>query len=224
MEIDSGFVYDPMLNTFRNEAPQRYHTVEGFPDTPINPSQLSARVKKQLESFEGLIVPDKTPAMVEEMCRGFNECIGLNSSNDIPQTLIFSPKTGSAKSVTAKMYIAMLQSEKALVIVPTVNDANEFCKDVNEWSGNGIKAGCYYSITKENPESAYFCEKSLIKIQKCLVITHAMFKMINKYDDSTIANDIKSRADKLIIVDERLNHYNKYSISNNQLEDLITVL
>lgn len=224
------FGYDPLLHTHFNEAPERYHTTDGYPEIPVSPIDLSDAVSKQLQSFNDMKVPDKTPTMVEEMCKGFNECIRLNSLHEIPQTLVFSPKTGSAKSVTAKMYIAMLESESALVIVPTVADANQFCKDINEWSVNrsrgaySLKVGCYYSITKENPESAYYCEKLLIKLPQCLVITHAMFKIINKHDDSSLADAIKSRADKLIIVDERLNHYNSYSIPNDRLEDLITVL
>lgn len=220
---DAGFSPDPLLNTYYGEAPERYYSANSFPHTPISPKLLADLVSNKLMSF-GIEVPNKTPKMVEEICCGFNECIRLNKSNELPQTLVFSPKTGSAKSVTAKVYIALLQSETALVVVPTVEDANTFCEEINDWSGNPSKAKCYYKESKENPESEYLVDRENIANPQCLVITHAMFKIINQYDDSVIAEKIKSRKDKLVIVDERLNHYNTYSISNNEVEDLITIL
>ena len=220
---DAGFSPDPLLNTYYGEAPERYYSANSFPHTPISPKLLADKVSNQLQSFE-IIVPTKTPQMVQEMCQGFNECIRLNNYDELAQTIIFSPKTGSAKSVTAKAYIALLQSETALVIVPTVEDANTFCEEINKWSGNSSKAKCYYKVSKENPESEYLVDRENIANPQCLVITHAMFKIINQYDDSVIAEKIKSRKDKLVIVDERLNHYNTYSISKNKVEDLITIL
>lgn len=219
----SEYGLDPILATNSYQNPPRYYKSNSFPDTPINPSSLADYVSNKLQSFNHA-VPSKTPKMVEELCKGFNECIRLNKENELAQTLVYSPKTGSAKSVSAKAYISLLQNESSLVIVPTVEDAITFCEEVNKWRNDQGYAKCYYKVTNINKTSIYLVDKEKITDPSCLVITHAMFKVINQFDDTTIANKIKSRNDALVIVDERLNHYNTMSISDKHIFDIIGLL
>lgn len=160
------------------EPPIRAHSATGFPEIPIKPSSLFRNVSNKLQSFPKQVVPDKSQEMVEDLGKGFNECIRLNSNSKDkknPQTLVFSPKTGSAKSVTAKVYIAMLKNEHSLVVVPTVDDANTFCDDINTWSSNPNYARCTYSINHDNPKSTYHIEKRDVEQYRCIVITHNMY-------------------------------------------------
>ena len=79
----------------------RMHDSHSFPIEPINPTTLADKVSEKLLSFDKNALADKTPIMVEELCRSFNECIRLNKNGE-SQTLILSPKTGSAKSVSSQ--------------------------------------------------------------------------------------------------------------------------
>lgn len=207
------------------EPPVRAMYATSFPNTPINPSDLFNRVEKQLQTY-GLVVPNKSQEMVKDLCKGFNECIRLNSNNKDkkhPQTLVFSPKTGSAKSVTAKMYIAMLKNEHSLVVVPTVADANTFCEDINKWSGDSNYARCTYSANDDNPKTEYHIEKKDTSNYRCIVITHNMYIEINKYPSRKLFEVLQTKDTKLVIIDERISLYNRYTLTSNQILDLIDI-
>lgn len=207
------------------DIPPRYIDATDFPNTPINPLDLFNKVKTQLESYK-LVVPDKSKEMVEDLCKGFNECIRLNSNNKDkkqPQTLVFSPKTGSAKSVTAKMYISMLTNEDSLVVVPTVEDANTFCEDINNWSGDSNYARCTYSVNNDNPKKKYHVEKQDTINYRCIVITHNMYIEINKYPSRKLFKALENKDTKLVIIDERISLYNRYTITSAQVLDLIDI-
>lgn len=204
-------------------SPNRFQYVEGFPNTPISSTALFSKVKKQLESYN-LEVPDKSQRMIEDLCKGFNQCIKLNTSKnkrDKAQILVFSPKTGSAKSVTAKMYISLLKEISSLVIVPTVSDANEFCENINEWSSNTNYARCQYTVSDDNPKSQYHVEKDEVMTYRCIVITHNMYILINKYQTTTLFQTLKARDSKLVIIDERISLYNRHTMQEQNIDDLI---
>lgn len=220
MYEESDYYYEPDPP----EPPVRCHYATNFPETPINPASLFDRVGKQLQTY-GLAVPHNSQEMVEDLCKGFNECVRLNSNakdKKHPQTLIFSPKTGSAKSVTAKMYIAMLTNEHSLVVVPTVADANTFCEDINNWSGNSHYARCTYNINN-NPKTEYYIEKKDVGNYRCLVITHSMYIRINKFPSSKLFEELQTKDTKLVIIDERISLYNRYTIASAQISDLIDI-
>ncbi len=207
------------------EQPQRYIYETNFPTTPIKPLDLFNKVETQLKTYK-LVVPNKSKEMVEDLCKGFNECIRLNSNNKDkkhPQTLVFSPKTGSAKSVTAKMYIAMLTNEDSLVVVPTVEDANTFCEDINNWSGDTNYARCTYSVNNDNPKTKYHIEKQDTTNYRCIVITHNMYIEINKYPSRKLFKALETKDTKLVIIDERISLYNRYTITSTQVLDLIDI-
>lgn len=202
------------------EYPERFHWATNFPEIPVVPENLFNIVSAKLQSYK-LQVPTKSKEMIEDMCKTFNECIRLNNSKEIAKTLVLSPKTGSAKSVTAKAYIALLQSESSLVIVPTVKDANDFCKDINNWSGDSNYARCHYSISNDNPQSMYYADKANLANHRCIVITHAMYILINKNQSSKLFEVLKLIGPKLVIIDERISLYNRYTITSKEVNDLI---
>ena len=207
------------------EPPVRAMYATSFPNTPINPSDLFDRVGKQLQTY-GLAVPHNSQEMVEDLCKGFNECVRLNSNakdKKHPQTLVFSPKTGSAKSVTAKMYIAMLKNEHSLVVVPTVADANTFCEDINKWSGDSNYARCTYSANDDNPKTEYHIEKKDTSNYRCIVITHNMYIEINKYPSRKLFEVLQTKEAKLVIIDERISLHNRYTITSAQILELIDI-
>jgi len=233
------YEYEPdYLNNLAE--PQRYHSTEGMPDKPISPTKLSKTVVKKLEKY--VIVPDKTALMIEGMCKAFNECIRLNqpikekgsvpfpgASKEKPQdkylptkTLVCSPRTGSAKSLTSKVYVSLLKKESSILIVSTIDEAIEFCKDINKWSGDENYARCYYSIVRETGNKFLVSKKDL-KNYRCIVITHAMFISANQDIYSISANYHGKRRD-LTIIDERLSLYNQTVIKNDEVEFLCNVV
>lgn len=232
------------ISEYQTQPPERYYYTDEFADEPVNPDDLIRLVTEKLSEF-GNIVPSHTPQMIKELCRGFNECIRLNepivsypapspfvrqTTQAIPtityherQTLIFSPKTGSAKSLTAKLYVSILRDKTSLIVVPRVDDAIEYCKDINEWSDNPSYARCYYSISFDNIDSPYRCDVNEINQYKCLVLTHAMYKIINKYE-TRLSNQLSSHRRDLIVIDERINLYEQYDLKEKQIVDLANMV
>lgn len=211
---------DPFyLQQYHFSNPPRFYSTESFPTNPIEAQRLIDTVSEKLREY-GNVIPEKTSIMVEELCRGFNECIRLNQIEDIPQTLIFSPKTGSAKSTSAKAYISLLENASSLVIVPRVDDAISYCNDINTWSENPEYARCYYRISDENPDSDVRVERDHINDFRCIVITHAMLRTISHFSDTSIANILKEKQRDLVIVDERLSLFHSHEITKDEVRNL----
>lgn len=214
---------DPFyLQQYHHRTPPRFWSTKSFPINPIEPETLVDEVTKQLQSY-GNVVPSKTPIMVAELCKGFNECIRLNQTGDIPQTIIFSPKTGSAKSTSAKAYISLLNDVSSLVVVPRVDDAIGYCNDINSWSNDPDYARCYYRITDEHPDCDVRTDRNHINDFRCIVITHAMLRTISRYSETSIAEVLKERQRDLVIVDERLSLFHSYEINKHEVVELIDI-
>lgn len=203
-------------------TPSRYHSSENFPIVPIEPDALIVKVVQQLEAF-GNVVPEKTPLMIMELCKGFNEGIRRNKNKEEARILIFSPPTGSAKSLSAKAYVSLLKYETSLIVVNRVDDAIEFCKEINDLRGNQDYAKCYYKITDENKDSVYRTEKESINDSQCLVITQSMLKTLTAHNESRLAEIILAVQRDLVIVDERLNLFSTNFLSNQELADCIRI-
>lgn len=214
-------MHDPFsLQQYHYRKPPRFWSTKSFPANPIEPQVLIDEVVKQLQLY-GNVVPRKTPIMVEELCKGFNECIRLNQIDDIPQTIIFSPKTGSAKSTSAKAYISLLKEVSSLVIVPRVDDAIDYCNDINSWSNDPDYARCYYKITEQNPDNEVRVDHKHINDFRCIVITHAMLRVISKYSETSVADALKERRRDLVIIDERLSLFHVHEINKDEVRELI---
>lgn len=215
--------YEPDYSTVEPEPPQRFYGVQGMPIHPINPNKLVRRVNAQLKSY-GSVVPIQTASMVTDLCRGFNQCVHDNKFDFTKRTYVYSPKTGSAKSVTAKMYVSMLEKHSSIIVVSTVADALEFCKDINDWSNDPNYARCYYSISKTNPDNPFLrVEKDDLHIYRCIVITHNVF--IEEYTQNIHDQfqEFYGSTRSLVIVDERIALYERHTISKLVIEDLIRI-
>lgn len=204
------------------ELAQRCYSTRGMPLVPVNPTGLTTRVIEQLESYD-LVVPEKSPIMIGELCQGFNQCISDNRDGKT-MTYVFSPKTGSAKSVTAKMYVSMLEKESSIIVVPRVTDAIEFCENINKWSGNRDYARCYYSLNDVNPDNELRAEKRELYRHRCIVITHSMFIRENRNLEVGYFQKYAATKRDLVIVDERINLHDRFSIEKVIVEDLVRVL
>lgn len=210
---------------------ERYHSTEQLPIEPISPDDLATAVVDKLSSFPNTVVPEKTSQMVKELCRGFNECINLNKPTirptvkyKIPYTSIFSPKTGSAKSLSAKMYASLLPTQyKVLFVVIRVDDATKFCEDINDWSGNPNKARCYYNVDLDHPDHHLRIEENEIDHHQCLVITHEKFKRLNLYS-SQMSRILQKKRRDLIIIDERISFFEKHVITSEKIRALINAI
>lgn len=211
---------EPDYSNYTPEPPTEFYYANNFPTEPIEPNELYKKVKSKLESFNPA-VPNKSKEMIEDMCKGFNECIRLNKSKNKSETLVYTPKTGSGKSVMAKMYISMLKNESSLIIVPTIEDANTFCEDINKWSGNSYYARTYYRVTDDNPKSDYHIEKSDIENYNCIVITHMMYITLNTYTKSGLYQSLIDKNFDLIVIDERISLYSRVTMSNEDITGLI---
>lgn len=111
----------------------------------VDTTLLSAKVCKTLEVKN--VVPSKTPKLIEELGNVLNECIERNKTGEPSKLLVFPAKTGTSKSLTTKTFISMLEETASIVVVPTVDDAIEYCKDINAFSRDSNYARCYYSIS-----------------------------------------------------------------------------
>lgn len=205
------------------EIQERFYSSEDMPLNPVNPTALATRVISQLKTYKDIVVPGKSSIMFADLCKGFNQCIEDNKNNTTSKTYVFSPKTGSAKSVTAKMYVAMLEKESSIIIVPTIKDALTFCKDINDWSGNNTYARCYYFPSGENPKKPNRVEKKDLCKYRCIVATHNMFIKENNNSSHGLFQDYKGSKRDLVIVDERIGLHNRYKITKAVVEDLIQI-
>ncbi len=200
--------------------PERMHNTSGFPDEPISPATLASEVTEKLNSFPKVIAAVNTPTMVEELCRSFNECIRLNSIGE-SQTLILSPKTGSAKSVSSQMYIALLQSQASIVVVYTIEDAIETCNNINEWSENQDYARCTYKVSDKNIDDPMRVDKDQLSEYRCIVISHALFKLANDAIGIEFLSTYKGGKREFVLVDERMDLYKEITFPLSNLKPLL---
>jgi hypothetical protein len=216
-EENSRLAEEAIASTPAETDAPRMHDSSGFPDEPVNPTALASKVTEKLNSFPNFVTPEKTPIMVEELCRSFNECIRLNKAGET-QTLILSPKTGSAKSVSSKMYVSQLKEHASIIVVFTIEDALQTCKDINEWSGDDSYARCTYTPTKENPEDKFWVDRYKLKKYRCIVISHALFIRLNDKEDINLLSRFSGRKREFVLIDERIDLYKEVTFPLTNLK------
>lgn len=199
---------------------ERMHKSSGFPLTPISPATLADKVSEKLSSFDRIVVPKDTPSMVEELCKSFNECIRLNIAGE-SETLVLSPKTGSAKSVASQMYVALLQEQASIIVVYTVEDAIKTCEHINDWSGNKDYARCTYTISDNNEGNPLRVDMEKLSKHRCIVISHALFKLSNDKLGIKELSNYKGQKREFVLVDERIDLYKTVSFPLNNLNHLL---
>ena len=217
-EENSRLAAEAIASTPAEPDAPRMHSSSGFPDEPVNPTVLATMVTDKLNSFPNFVTPTKTHIMVEELCRSFNECIRLNKAGET-QTLILSPKTGSSKSVSSKMYVSQLQEHATIIVVFTIDDAIETCKDINEWSGNSDYARCTYTPTDKNPEHELWTDRDKLRNYRCIVMSHALFIQLNGKYDIELLFSFRGKKREFVLIDERIDLYKEvtFPLSNLKL-------
>lgn len=221
---------------FLNSEPTK-----SFPKTPINPLELSKVVIKKLEEYEQ-IIPKLTSKMVQEICKSFNQCIKYNKNknqkpepliNDmsivygnknIYHTLVLSPRTGSAKSLTLKAYVSMLKQESSIIVLKYVDDMYKFCKDVNKWADNEDYARCHFAISDTYLKNKYYANKGELCNFRCIVITHNMYKQIKRQENVHQFKIYRDKPRNLVVIDEKINTCIQYSIEYSDLDHALNIL
>ena len=189
-----------------------------YPNEPIDPKVLVERVVEQyLTSNDN--IPDKTPQLITELCKGFNQAIQLNKNNQPIKNLVYAAQTGSAKSLTSQMYVALLENESTIIVVPRIDQAIETAKNINTWSNNSDYCRCYYIISQDNPHTPLRIDKNEISQHRCIIITHAMFIKVNE-ENRTEEFYYNNTPRDLVIVDERIILNKIITLTKFQLEEL----
>ena len=203
--------------------PERYITTDDMPTTPIAPNDLVSAVVGQLTAYSN-VVPTKSADLISDLCKGFNQCIYLNKKGNDPITYIFSPKTGSAKSLSAKMYVSLLQQESSLIVVANVKDAISFCEDINKWSNNPGYARCTYKISDTNSDNKLRVDKKDLHRYRCIVISHSMFITAHVVSSVNHFKYYYTKSRDLIIIDERISLIQKHSITLEEIRGLLETI
>lgn len=206
--------------TLLNYSDKWLTSTENFPLQPVNPKHLVKEVTKKLKSFK-IIVSKDTPSLITEMCKTFNQVIYLNQSTAKFENLIISPQTGTAKSLSAKIYISLLKIESSILVVQRVDTAIEFCEQINEWSKDENYARCFYQISTENKNHHFRVEKEELKNYRCIIITHNMFLKANQSKEIDQYKIFNSKNRDFVLIDERIKYHTKYTVNNLQLKSYI---
>ena len=202
-----------------------------YPKTPVNPVAFTQNVVTQLNQF-GVVVSNDTPKVIGELCGLLNYSItnpnvskGLQSKN----IWAFPAQTGIGKSVSLCIYVAMLNQEASLIVVNTVDEAKEYCENINSVKGSHY-ANCLYSPRNKMESSfPYLVEdEQSIKQSQCLVITHNRLKQVLTSADADAgyvknyeynAGMYKSR--ELIVIDEQLSFYSSTNLDYKRVKNLL---
>lgn len=189
-----------------------------MPIYPIAPELLSKEVIKHLVAYNNTIA-NKTEEQIGEFCKLFNSSIYGNNRNE-SCTFVYPAQTGSAKSLSLKVYVSLLKDESSLLVVSRVDDAIEYCKFINDNCGDNNYARCYYSVTDKNKDSEYRADIHNLKDYRCIVISHAMFKKVNQNVNLDLYKLYNDKQRDLIVIDERISFFEKYIVSKEELYNI----
>ena len=198
--------------------------------TPVDPYKFTAKVQSFLQGV-GVLVSNDTPKVIERLCRLLNYSIsnpklgGLLNDKNI---LIYPAQTGIGKSVSIQHYVAMLNLESSLIVVNTIDEAREYCLNINYIKGTPGYAQFFSSKKVKGPN--LLTPKTSFKLPAvmCLVISHKMFKGLNSYSNQ-VPDDFKlyqpdadddARPRDLVVIDERLSFLSKKYLKFNELEGI----
>lgn len=200
-------------------------SVDDYPMVPVLPEDLIRNLKQKLRSYKQKI-PQKTPQMATELCQIFNECILLNSKNlqteqkqiyatkdKTVKTLVASPRTGSAKSLTLKVYVSLLKNESSLIVLKQVSDAIGFCEDINLWSNDKDYVRTHYSANDDNLKTKYLVSKGDLINYRAIIITHSLFIQLKQNGQLDKIKYYQDKPRDLVVIDERINTITRHTIS-----------
>ena len=192
-----------------------------MPELPVKPKYFVHKVKKQLQANKVLISNDM-PDLLERMCRLFNFSIQPNEK--LPKAvrnLVFPAQTGIGKSVSLQVYVSMLEKLSSIIVVAKVEEAINYCNYINQLSGDEGYARCYYSLTDKNKDDPMRVEATKLREHRCIVITHNMFRRVNRFDDTDYFGTYNDKPRDFVSIDEKLSFYEQYRLNYSQLDNLI---
>lgn len=190
-----------------------------MPIKPVRPATIRKKVVSFLESKPTNTIGVDSKKQIEDFCRLFNFNIELNQENK-NMLLVHAAQTGTAKSLSLKMYLSTLSKESSLIVVSKVDEAKEYCKFINDQRGDQDYARCYYALTDKNKTSEYRVENYELKNYQCIVISHEMFRKLNQSDILNNFRLYNKKQRDLIVIDEHISFYNSYKITQNEITKL----
>jgi hypothetical protein len=196
--------------------------------SPVDPKAFTTKVKNYLGG-KGVLVSDDLPTVLERLCLLLNYSIGnpeIGGFVGKRNILIYPAQTGVGKSVSVQHFVTMLKHESSLIVVNTVEEAMEYCRNINLIREQAGYAKFFASENKGNENQVLKEKKSELVYVQCLVITHKMFTGLQSYSKLNIDafKQYKSAQDKdvsardLIVIDERLSFNASNILKFDELE------
>jgi hypothetical protein len=248
---------DQFINSGKDDPHDLYHLNNqtklnpvGMPDWPVEPSLFTEKVVDQLESH-GVLISDDMPELIGHMCRLFN--FSIQPNRELPRTiknLVFPAQTGIGKSVSVQVYVSLLQEHSSIIVVSKVEEAINYCQQINKLAEDEDYARCYYSLTDKNKDHPLREDATALRHHRCIVITHNMFRRVivdpSKPTDNLVKKKQKTEKDKkkdrfirdvsvveyfgtyakkprdFVCIDEKLSFYEQFRLDYVELDRLIT--
>lgn len=245
---------DRFINSKQDDPHDLYHlnnqtklNPEGMPEWPIQPSLFVDKVVKQLESH-GVLISDDMPDLIDNMCRLFN--FSVKPNQNLPRTiknLVFPAQTGIGKSVSVQVYVSLLVEHSSIIVVSKVEEAINYCQQINKLAEDDDYARCYYSLTDKNKDHHLRVEASKLRSHRCIIITHNMFRRVivdpSKPTDDLVKKEQQKEQTNLFIqnisaveyfgtyaskprdfvcIDEKLSFFEQFRLDYAELDRLIT--
>ncbi len=193
-------------------------STDTMPCIPVNPKKFVVKVKAELKKKK-VCFSKGTSDVIEGMCKLFNDNIKGDTSN--LKSYFYAAETGIGKSLSLQVYVSMLKKESSLIIVSRVQEAIEYCKYINQLSGDIDYARCYYAESEKNKKNLLRVEKYHLKQYRCIIITHNMFKKVNQSNNLNLYRLYKGASRDLVVIDERISFYTQYSVTIRDLDNLL---
>lgn len=203
------------------EIPSPIETSE-LPSVPIDPEDLADDVEQQLIQH-GNTVPQVMKEGIKELTKVLNHNVLLNMYSHM-EPLVYPAQTGSGKSLTLKMYISKIQITSSLVVVSQVHEAIKYCEFINQQSNDPNYARCYYSVNDKNKDHDLRVESKNLKNYRCIVITHALFKIVNQVIKIDHYKFYKDQQRDLIVIDEQLSFYENFIVKKSSIFELYEII
>ena len=198
---------------------QKIISTDNMQTSPIEPVLFAQHVEKYFQDI-GVVFSTQTRPVIEGICKLFNYCILLNK-NSISKSMVYPAQTGIGKSIALQLYLSMLKNESSVIIVSQVDEAIKYCDFINRYSNDKNYARCYYSISPSHQDKQVRVEIQQLKNYRCIVITHAMFKLVNQKLSLDPFKVYQTKNRDLVVVDEKIQFYELYQITDKEIDALI---
>ncbi len=188
---------------------------------PIHPEKFQTMVKDRVSYLS------PTFQFGEKIMKGFyyfgavfNEVLQRNLNNEKPMRLAVPAPTGSAKSVSVKLYLAYIgkRGYGGLLVVGKIVDAKLAVEEINEIAGTNV-AACTYSEQDDFEGRVSISELSEYPIA---VVTHNLFlNRSHTLKDIELIRDYEGKNRGCIVIDEKINFKRTVDIEINDIKHSI---